>query len=206
MTDGAATEPAVLDVDGGIARLMGNSGIYFKALKRFSAQFQAPRTVAAQLAAGDEAGAYLAIHTLKGAAGLLGAGEVAAIASEVETALSRGDPVQALLDDLEGALQRVQARIDAAMPVPVPENTGVSSTAAAAMPAAIRNIPELLDQVCTLLDEGNATAIDMLEKYATVLEKALGAAAWQAIMAAARDYDFEPALTALQRARLTTSR
>jgi HPt (histidine-containing phosphotransfer) domain-containing protein len=121
MTVKPVTERTVLDVDSGIERLMGNSGIYCKALKRFTAHIEAARNVAAQLAAGDDAGAYLTIHTLKGAAGLLGAGEVAAVALDVETALSRGGPVQPLLDDLEGALQRVQVCIDAALAAPMPK-------------------------------------------------------------------------------------
>jgi two-component system sensor histidine kinase/response regulator len=204
MTDTAAVQPAVLDVDGGIARLMGNSGIYFKALKRFAAHIEAARTVAAQLAAGDHAGAYLAIHTLKGAAGLLGAGEVEAIACQVEIALSRGHAVQVLLDDLAGALGRVQTRTDAALAMPMPENT--SAPAATATPAVIRNVPALLDRIGALLDEGNGTAIDMLEKYGAVLEKALGAATCETIMAAARDCDFDCALAALQSARSTALR
>ncbi|HEX8602466.1 MAG TPA: Hpt domain-containing protein [Pseudoduganella sp.] len=202
MTVKPVTEPTVLDVDSGIERLMGNSSIYSKALKRFTAHIEAARSVAAQLAAGDDAGAYLTIHTLKGAAGLLGAGEVAAVALDVETALSRGGPVQPLLDDLEGALQRVQVCIDAALAAPMPKNTG--APAATAMPAAIRNVPALLDRVGALLDEGNSAALDMLDKYAAVLEKALGAAAWGTITAATRNCDFESALAALQGARSTT--
>jgi HPt (histidine-containing phosphotransfer) domain-containing protein len=120
MTHGEPANPAVLDVEGGIARLMGNSAIYFKALKRFTAHIEAARAVAAQLAAGDHAGASLTIHTLKGAAALLGAGEVEAIAFEVEAALSRGRTVQALLDNLARALQRVQARNDAVLAMPRP--------------------------------------------------------------------------------------
>jgi len=202
MTGKAVTQPAVLDVDSGIERLMGNSSIYSKALKRFAAHIAAARTVATQLAAGNDAGASLTIHTLKGAAGLLGADEVAAVAFEVETALSRGSPVQPLLDDLEGALQRLQACIDAALAAPMPQHTG--APAATAMPAAIRNVSALLDRVGVLLDEGNSAAIDMLEKYAAVLEKALGAAAWETITTAARNCDFECALAALQGARSTT--
>lgn len=199
MTDNTTAQPAVLDVDGGIARLMGNSGIYFKALRRFAAHIDAARAVAAQLAGGDHAEACRAIHTLKGAAGLLGAGEVEAIATRLESALSRGSPVQALLDDLEGALGRLQERIDAALAGPVPDTAG--ALVPATMPVAIRNVPALLDQLGELLGEGNSKAIDMLEKYAAVLEKALGAAAWEAIIVAARNCHFESALAALQGAR-----
>jgi two-component system sensor histidine kinase/response regulator len=189
------TNLPVLDVEGGFARLLGKCAIYYSALKLFATHIQAARAVAAQLAAGDHAGAYLAIHTLKGAAGLLGAGEVQAIATAVETALARGHAVDALLDDLAAALQRVQALIEVAAPKD-------AAAPAAPVPAeAMRNVPALLDRLAAVLDEGDGTAIDMLDKYGLVLEKALGTAAWETVMAAARDYDFERAFVALRDAR-----
>jgi HPt (histidine-containing phosphotransfer) domain-containing protein len=160
MTGKAAAKPAVLDVDDGIARLMGNSGIYFKALKRFTAHIEAARAVAAQLADGDHARAYLTMHTLKGAAGLLGAGEVQAMACQVEAALSSGRAVHPLLNDLDSALQRLQGCIDAALAMPVPENTTAPAAAAIPPATAIRNVPALLDQVGLLLGESNGAAID----------------------------------------------
>lgn len=185
----------VLDIEGGIARLLGNSAIYFSALKRFTVHMAAARAMKAQLAAGDHAAACRNVHTLRGAAGLLGAGEVQAIAMEVEKALACGHTVHALLDDLEGALQRVQACID----VTVPKDAAIPVKPVPA--AAMRDVPELLDRLGALLDEGNGMAIDILDKYGIVLEKALGAAAWQTILAAARDYDFDRAHTVLQGAR-----
>jgi chemotaxis protein histidine kinase CheA len=150
--------------------------------------------------------AYLTMHTLKGAAGLLGAGEVQAMACQVEAALSSGRAVHPLLNDLDSALQRLQGCIDAALAMPVPENTTAPAAAAIPPATAIRNVPALLDQVGLLLGESNGAAIDMLEKYAAVLEKALGAAAWETIMAAAQDCDFACALAALQGARSTALR
>jgi len=183
---------AVLDIEQGVARLMGNSRIYFNALKRFASQADAARGVAAQLAAGDHAGAHLTVHTLKGSAGLLGAGEVLALATQVEAALARGDAVRGLLDELGLALQRVQARIDA-----------VARDAAVAAPAAPEPVDTsaLLDRLAALFDEGNGAAVDLLEKWGTVLEKELGAQAWKPVAVAAYDYDFERALAALELAR-----
>ena len=185
----------VLDIEGGIARLLGNSAIYFSALKRFTVHIGAARAVKAQIAAGDHAAACRTVHTLRGAAGLLGAGEVQAIATEVEKALASSHTVHALLDDLEAALQRVQACID----VTVPKTAAIPVKPVPA--AAMRDVPDLLDRLGALLDEGNGMAIDIVDKYGIVLEKALGAAAWQIILAAARDYDFDRAHAALQDAR-----
>ncbi|QBE64048.1 Hpt domain-containing protein [Pseudoduganella lutea] len=190
----------VLDVEAGIARLLGNSTIYFSALKRFTVHLGAARAVTAQIAAGDHAGACRTVHTLRGAAGLLGAGEVQAIAMEVEKALASGSTVHALLGDLEAALQRVQACIDVTVPKEVA--TPIKPVQANAM----RDVQELLDHLGALLDEGNGMAIDIMDKYEIVLEKALGAAAWHTILAAGRDYDFDRALVALQGARSTARR
>lgn len=194
----AGTTGPVLDVESGIARLMGNSGIYFSALKRFGTHIGAARAIGSQLAAGDRAGACRTLHTLRGAAGLLCAGEVHAIASELESALAQGHAADGLLDELEAALQRVQACIA----VTVPKDIGVP---ASPMPReTIRNVPELLDRLGTLLAEENGAAFDMLEKYGMVLEKALDATAWKTIVAAAQDKDFERAFAALRGARSAT--
>jgi two-component system sensor histidine kinase/response regulator len=186
---------AVLDIEQGIARLMGNSRIYFNALKRFAIQAAAAHGIADQLAAGDHAGAQRTIHTLKGTSGLLGAGEVQALATRVETALMDGDAAPALLDELAAALRRVQVRIDTAVaecaPPPAPRET--------LAPPPDTN--ELLDRLAALFDEGNGAAIDLLEQWESVLEEAVGSAAWQAVARAAYDYDFECALAALESAR-----
>ena len=195
MTAQGGTCGTVLDVDRGIARLMGNSGIYFSALKRFATHIDAARAVTAQLAAGDEAVAGRTIHTLKGAAGLLCAGEVHAIAGALETALARGEAADGLLGDLEAALQRLQACIAQAMP----KDAGAPSSFIRG--ETMRSVPELLDRLGSLLDEGNSAALDMLDKYGMVLEKALDTATWETIMAAARNDDFDRAFAALQAAR-----
>ncbi|QGZ40132.1 Hpt domain-containing protein [Pseudoduganella flava] len=186
---------AVLDIEQGIARLMGNSRIYFNALKRFGIQIAAAHGIAEQLAAGDHAGAQRTIHTLKGTAGLLGAGEVQALAIKVEAALTGGDTAPALLDELAAALDRVQARIDTA----VAESAPPPQQREAMTPP--EDINELLDRLAALFDEGNGAAIDLLEQWESVLEEAVGQAAWQAVARAAYDYDFESALAALESAR-----
>lgn len=191
----AGTTGPVLDIERGIARLMGNSAIYFSALKRFATHIDAARAVRAQLAAGDHAGAGRTLHTLKGAAGLLCANEVQAIAGELETVLEHGHAAHEVLEKLDVALQRLQASIAAAVPMDT-----VAPLSLVPRPT-MRNVPELLDRLGELLDDGNSAAFDMLDKYGVVLEKALDTAAWRTIMAAAREDDFERAFIALQVAR-----
>lgn len=192
----------VLDVERGIERLMGNGGIYFNALKRFATHIAAARAVSSQLATGDHAGACRTIHTLKGAAGLLCADEVHVIAGRLEAALVHGHAIDGLLEELEMALQRVQARIAAAVAA---ADAVAKDAVAPSLPVppqeTMRNVLELLDRLAALFDEDNSAALDMLDKYGTVLEKALGAACWEAITAAVQDCDFERAFIALQAAR-----
>jgi HPt (histidine-containing phosphotransfer) domain-containing protein len=192
-SDHAPQPQAVLDVEQGLARLMGNSRIYFNALRRFATHMDAADGVAAQLASGDHAGASRAMHTLKGAAGLLGAGEVQALAGALESSISRGDTVEALLARLADALQRVQRHIDVAMR----DHAETSAPRRADTP----DLLALLDRLAVLLDEGNGAAIELLEEWEVVLREELGAAAWLAVSSAAHAYDFERAGIALQQAR-----
>ncbi|WP_145653226.1 Hpt domain-containing protein [Pseudoduganella lurida] len=193
-SDHAPQPQAVLDIEQGLARLMGNSRIYFNALRRFATHMDAAEGVAAQLASGDHAGASRAMHTLKGAAGLLGAGEVQALAGALESSIARGDKVDTLLGTLADALQRVQLHIDAAMR----DHVETSATRTQVAP----DLPALLDRLAVLLDEGNGAAIELLEEWEAVLREGLGGAAWQAVSSAAHAYDFERAGVALQQARL----
>jgi HPt (histidine-containing phosphotransfer) domain-containing protein len=184
----------VLDIEQGLARLMGNSRIYFNALRRFDNHINAAQRVAAQLASGDQAGAYRAMHTLKGAAGLLGAGEVQWLATEVEAAIARGDAVAALLERLTAALQRVQLRIEAAIR---------EHAEAPVLPAkTVADMPALLDRLAVLFEEGNGAAIELLSQREAELGGELGAAAWQAVASAAHEYDFERAGAVLRQARI----
>jgi two-component system sensor histidine kinase/response regulator len=176
---------------------MGNSRIYYNALRRFVTYVDAARGVESLLAAGDRETAHRTVHTLKGAAGLLGAGEVQDAASRVETALAQGETVNALLDDLAGALARVQVRIDAAIGELAPEAPQRTGEA---------DVPALLERLDALFDEGNGAAIDLIETWNDVLREALGAAAWDTVTAAAYDYDFDGALAALRGARQATAR
>jgi HPt (histidine-containing phosphotransfer) domain-containing protein len=194
MTMEQARQLPVLDVEQGVARLMGNRRGYFNALKRLAAHGNAARIATTQFTEGDHAGACRTIHSLKGAAGLLCASEVHAIALEVEAALAHGAVEPALMGELEAALQRALACIDAIL-----ANEAVAPPPVA--PPHAGDTRELLDRLDTLLDEGNGSAIDHVDRYGQVLAETLGAAAWRTVAAAVGDYDFERALAALRSAR-----
>ena len=128
----AAPDVEVLDIDGGLKRLMGQVARYRTLLQRLGEEHGGDGdAVREALAAGDRAAASQRCHRLKGVAATLGATQLAARAGELETML-RGEPdatalgsaVVALLAALEAtraaiaaALQRSPLR-DAAVPAP----------------------------------------------------------------------------------------
>lgn len=186
-------DPPVLDVEQGLDRLMGNRRIYFLALQRFGIYRAAASQAAALLANGDHDAASRTLHTLKGAAGLLGAVEVHALAGQAEAVLRGRGTIGTLLDDLQAALQRVDARIDSVLA----DHRAESVTAGEPSPGAA----VLLERLARLLDEGDGAATDLVARWEKEFEEAVGAATWRTIVAAMDDYDFERALAALQAAR-----
>ena len=64
----------VLQVETGLQQLMGDRALYLQILRRFRQRYHDSANQARnELAAGDAAGAQRIIHTLKGAAGMIGA-------------------------------------------------------------------------------------------------------------------------------------
>lgn len=182
-----------LDVEQGLGRLMGNRRIYFKALQRFGTYRAAAQQAATLLAGGDEVAAHRMVHTLKGAAGLLGALEVQALAGQVEAAMRAHAAVGPLLDDLQSALARVDGKIESLL-----------ADYRVEAPAVVEPSPGpavLLDRLEAMLENGDGAAADLAERWEAELRNAVGAAPWQAVAAAMEDYDFERALALLQSAR-----
>ncbi len=182
-----------LDVEQGLGRLMDNRRIYFKALQRFGTYRAAAQQAATLLAGGDAVAAHRLMHTLKGAAGLLGALEVHALAGQVEAVLREQGEAGPLFDELQRALQRVDARIE-----------NVLADYRIESPAADEPSPGpavLLGRLEALLENGDGAAADLVERWGSELENAVGAAPWQAAAAAMDDYDFERALALLRAAR-----
>jgi HPt (histidine-containing phosphotransfer) domain-containing protein len=90
----AAADPAadsVLDTADGLRRLMGARPLYHQLLRRFTGDYaDAAARLRQSLDAGQTDAAGRLAHTLKGAAGLIGAGQVCALAAAIDTALRGG--------------------------------------------------------------------------------------------------------------------
>lgn len=188
----------ILQVETGLQQLMGDRDLYLQILRRFRQRYPDSGCQARKAFDDNEPGhAQRIVHTLKGAAGMIGAQQVYLLASQLEP-LCAG-PTQAWsgpLAQLEQALRALVAVIDAVLdgdPQQMLENSAQSAP----------TVPEtrmLLLHLARLLDEGDGAAIDVLEQSATVLAQSLGVEVFQEVTEAAHQFDFETALAALQTA------
>lgn len=188
----------ILQIETGLQQLMGDRDLYLQILRRFRQRYPDSGCQARKAFDDNEPGhAQRIVHTLKGAAGMIGAQQVYLLASQLEP-LCAG-PAQAWsgpLAQLEQALRSLIVAIDDVLDGD-PQNMLENSIAAAP------TVPEtrmLLLHLARLLDEGDGAAIDVLEQSATVLAQSLGVEVFQEVTEAAHQFDFETALAALQTA------
>lgn len=189
----------ILQVETGLQQLMGDRALYLQILGRFRQRYPDSAFQARQaLAAGDHGLAQRVVHTLKGAAGMIGAQQVYLLASQLEGACAGPSSAwSAPLAQLEPALRSLIAVIEGLLDgdqcdLPLP----------AAAPSA-PHVPEtrmLLLHLARLLEEGDGAAIDVLEQSASVLAGSLGVEVFQEVTEAAHQFDFEAALATLQAA------
>jgi HPt (histidine-containing phosphotransfer) domain-containing protein len=189
----AGGDAAILCVSDGLERLMGDRALYLQLLQRFRDDYRGlGRQLRQALADNVLATLERPVHTVKGAAGMIGAGNVCQLATALEPACHL--PAAACAETvllLEEALAGLLAAIDTLLGgLPEPEP-------AEAAPASA----QLLERLAYLLDMGDGTAIDVLEQSASPLAARLGVTRYQQVAAAAHQFDFEAALAALAPAR-----
>jgi HPt (histidine-containing phosphotransfer) domain-containing protein len=188
----------ILQVETGLQQLMGDRALYLQILRRFRQRYPDSASQArAALAAGDADGAQRAIHTLKGAAGMIGAQQVYVLATAIEPACTGpAAACNAPLAQLEQALRSLMLVIDGLLDGSDADSWPAPGRAETAQPAA--NM--LLQHLARLLEEGDGAAIDLLEQSATALAGTLGVAVFEEVSQAAHQFDFEAALATLQAA------
>ncbi len=191
--DAAARE--FVDVSDGIDRVMGDRELYGRMLRRFRKDYSdGDRPIRVALQAGDRALAHRLSHTLKGAAGMIGARSLHQVASALETALrTTSGSEAACLDALTPVLAQVIAVLDKLL------NDAALPMAQTSMPGAAVADPALLAQLLDLLMNGDGAAIDLLDESQASLRMILGDAQFEEVAAAANEFDYERALRALRR-------
>lgn len=188
---------AILDVEDGLHRIMGDRALYFKLLRRFQHDHQsAARQIGEAFGAGRYDAARVKAHTLKGAAGMIGAYTLYDLAAAAEAALRAQAPtIEQPLRRLELALNKLLSIIGNILPDFA--DAAAPPLAAAPADAAAPATQHLLARLANFLREGDGAAIDVLEKSATVLAARLGVDVYQEIAAAAHEFDFDGALAVL---------
>lgn len=178
----------VLDTGTGLQQLMGDRALYQQILQRFRQRYQdAPAQARAAWAAGDPVVAARIAHTLKGAAGMIGARQVARLAHALESAGN-----DSLLAALEAALQALLVQIE----VILREDDGQTAPA----PYAATHMPTsmaLVQHLASLLDIGDGAAVDLVEQSAEALSHMLGQSCYEALREQVLQFDFEAALALL---------
>ena len=128
-----------IDTAQGVKRLLGNQTVYVNILRKFGEDFKAAaETLQNMAAAGSEPDAAILAHTVKGAAGNLGAEELQAAAAALEAWFKeggRGLP-EAPYQNFKTALARVMAALKNLPPAGEPA-AKASPEAAAPLPAAV---------------------------------------------------------------------
>jgi two-component system sensor histidine kinase/response regulator len=199
------TTPAgghILQVETGLQQLMGDRALYLQILGRFRQRYPDSAFQARQaLAAGETGHAQRIVHTLKGAAGMIGAQQVYLLASQLEgVCAGPASAWSAPLAQLEQALRSLLTVVDGLLDddqAPLPAPPAHAPQHAGAQPPETRM---LLLHLARLLEEGDGAAIDVLEQSASVLAGSLGVEVFQEVTEAAHQFDFEAALATLQAA------
>jgi len=153
-------EIAGLDTVDGLARVAGNQKLYAKILRQFvEQQGPAVEQVSAALANGDLVLAERIAHTLKGVAGNIGAGDVRAMAGELEKRIRNhadASSVEAASQQVSAALAPLVAGLQAALGAAAPQPQASAPAPAAVAPAESRAAAEELGKLLADFDPGAA--------------------------------------------------
>jgi two-component system sensor histidine kinase/response regulator len=186
-----------LDVNAGMSSSLGSAQFYAGMLRKFlTGQADAIQRVMQCLESGDEAGAELIAHTLKGVSASVGAHRLAHIADGLERCLRTHATPQAR----SAAAAHTQELLDALVadlrdiPALVPEQAQRQPLTEAERAVAL----EQLETIAAWLAEDDARAAELWEAHARVFKVLLANGA--EVDAAMRSFDFELALHLLQSA------
>jgi two-component system sensor histidine kinase/response regulator len=167
--------PAItgLDTAQGLRTLSGNVAAYTRLLRRFATDHASDiarlrSLLRERVSAGYADEARRIAHTLKGAAGNLGASTVQRLAAELEAALKEGNDtphIEQLAGAVEAELQALAAAILAALP---------EETTAAPPEVDWAIVRRMLDELEPLLAASSMQANDLFEENAALLKAALG--------------------------------
>jgi len=181
-----------IEVRAGLKRTGGNRQRYEALLHKFAEQQAGTvESMKAALSIGDAATAERAAHSLKGAAGTLGAASLSEAAAEAETAIKTGRGVPQAVRSLSLVLDPVLQAIRSALP----EATG--GNGAGAPPGDPAAVLEPLARLKQLLETDDGEAADFIVDAKSRLSGVLTPAEIKTLTERVGSFDFEAALRCL---------
>jgi len=190
-SEGDALRISGIDTKAALRRTGGNRKRYESLLSRFAdSQAQAVAEIRSALASKDIPTAERTAHSLKGAAGNLGATALADEAAKAETAVKSGQSIDPALDSLEASLRDTVKAIRQALPVEQPtDRSEVSSDPSI--------VAEPLGRLKKLLKSDDGAAADFILDVGPNLSKVLTRAEIGDLSGHVGNFDFEAALKCL---------
>jgi signal transduction histidine kinase/DNA-binding response OmpR family regulator len=181
-----------VDTKAALRRTGGNRRRYESLLRRFAeSQAGTVEEIRTALASCDVSTAERAAHSLKGAAGNLGATGLADVAAKAEAAVKSGAGIEAALDSLALSLRAVFEAIGSALPDEQPtEGTGEVSGDPA-------TVVEPLTRLNNLLKNDDGSASDFMLDARANLSKVLTGVEIGALSRLVSNFDFDAALKCL---------
>ncbi|WP_299568599.1 response regulator [uncultured Shewanella sp.] len=196
------------DVSAALERLSGNEKTYRKMLKKVAArEADAIQRVADAIAENDITSAIIAIHTIKGVAGNIGASFVVPPAAKLESALNvqKQDDECALNEEIERLMSESQIQISKMvstieMAITAPTSTPTTEHTLSISNAQFELQCEKLREQIELLDSTAVDQLDMLLESTKGLEQHFGLK----LHAALSEYDFDEAEVLLEQFKQET--
>ncbi|HUV63472.1 MAG TPA: response regulator [Sedimentisphaerales bacterium] len=178
-----------IDVASALKRTGGNRMRYETLLRRFAhQQANAIEAIRHSLSSGDAAMAERTAHSLKGAAGTLGAMAVSDAAAKAETAIRDGHGIDPSLTSLSDRLTQAVQAIWAAFPEKgVSDGCGAVSVDPAVVVVPLRRLKQCLEN-----DDGEAA--DLIIEARSILSSVLTRTEIDELSELVGDYNFEVAL------------
>ena len=186
-----------LNTKEGLSRVAGNVKLYRKILKQFAEnQVNAAEEIASQIHAGDLETAKRTAHTVKGVAGNLGAAALHKLAGDVENAIGKEDlshKLESLRADLGVKLVEFVERL---RPILGASKNGGSKKRSTEVDT--NRWPDVRGELEQLLNDGDASATDVLEKERDLVAAILGEDKASELIDHVESFSFEDALDLLK--------
>jgi len=184
-----------VDVADGLHRIAGNKRLYRDLLAQFAAkQDSAASGIKEALETGDHGRAERLAHSLKGAAGNLGIGQIFKSAGKLEKAIRESHAgIQDLITELASVIDRQIQIIRAALLLINPDTRQPFDSC----PADPAKTLKVMAQLKQLLEASDADASETYAKLTGLLNSAVDKSQWEALGAAVQSFDFDAALQKL---------